>query len=259
MGDVLGWRRKFGAIGPSTNTVVQPDYDAMRPAGVTNHYSRIFTPNARLTNETFRAGVSVISDNVMDAVKSVMTCGPDYLIMAHVGDHLLRRGQGGADAFVRQHRGDRGRRHQRRQPLDHGGAHAYGGVRRIAILSPYWPVMNEAVIGYFTDMGFSVVRDIAMQCPSWTAIAEVTPQQCRHALRKLDGDDVDALVAGRHESLDGASRGCRRAVARQARDRHQHGHLLACACAPTASTTVGGLRPPARGILGREPMNWRLR
>jgi hypothetical protein len=54
--DVLGWRRKFGAIGPSTNTVVQYDYDAMRPIGVTNHHSRIFTPNAKLTNETFRAG-----------------------------------------------------------------------------------------------------------------------------------------------------------------------------------------------------------
>ena len=45
MPDVLGWRKTFGAIGPSTNTVVQPDFDAMRPAGVTNHYSRIFTPN----------------------------------------------------------------------------------------------------------------------------------------------------------------------------------------------------------------------
>ena len=63
MPDVLGWRCKFGAIGPSTNTVVQPDFDAMRPAGVTNHYSRIYTPNAAaLSNETFRAGVGVIDD-----------------------------------------------------------------------------------------------------------------------------------------------------------------------------------------------------
>ena len=44
--DVLGWRCKFGVMGPSTNTVVQPDFDMMRPAGVTNHYSRIFTPDA---------------------------------------------------------------------------------------------------------------------------------------------------------------------------------------------------------------------
>ena len=71
---------------------------------------------------------------------------------------------------------------------------AYGGIKRIAVLSPYWPVMNEAVIGYFRDMGFTVVRDIALQCTSWTAIAQVTPAQCRDALRKLDGDDVDALV-----------------------------------------------------------------
>ena len=82
MPDVLGWRKTFGAIGPSTNTVVQPDFDAMRPVGVTNHYSRIFTPNSTaLSNETFRAGIATISDNVMDAVKSVMTCAPDYLVM----------------------------------------------------------------------------------------------------------------------------------------------------------------------------------
>ena len=100
MSDVLGWRRKFGAIGPSTNTVVQPDYDAMRPIGVTNHYSRIFTPNAAVTNETFRAGINVISDNVMDAVKSVMTCEPDYLVMG-MSAITFFGGAKGADAFVR--------------------------------------------------------------------------------------------------------------------------------------------------------------
>jgi hypothetical protein len=59
MTDVSGWRRKFGVIGPSTSTVVQPDFDDMRPAGVT-HYSRIFTPNAdAVSNDTFRAATDV--------------------------------------------------------------------------------------------------------------------------------------------------------------------------------------------------------
>ena len=59
MRDVLGWRRKFGVMGPSTNTIVQPDFDDMRPPGVTNHYSRIFTPNAKaISNDTFRAGIA---------------------------------------------------------------------------------------------------------------------------------------------------------------------------------------------------------
>src|SRR3954452_3754191 len=82
MRDVLGWRRKFGVLGPSTNTIVQPDFDMMRPAGVTNHYSRIFTPNSNaVSNETFMAGATIIGNNVLDAVRSVMTCSPDYLVM----------------------------------------------------------------------------------------------------------------------------------------------------------------------------------
>jgi len=193
MPDVLGWRGKLGAIGPSTNTVVQPDYDAMRPMGVTNHYARIFTPNATLTNDTFRAGVNVISDNVMDAVKSVMTCQPDYLVMA-MSAITFFGGAKGADAFVRKIEDFTGVGISVGSHSTSAALRAYGGIRRIAVLSPYWPVMNEAVTGYFTDMGFSVVRDIALQCKSWTAIAEVTPALCRDALVKLDGDDVDALV-----------------------------------------------------------------
>ena len=82
MRDVLGYRRKFGVIGPSTNTIVQPDFEMMRPPGVTNHYSRIFTPNAKaVSNESFMAGINVIGGNVLDAVRSVMTCEPDYLVM----------------------------------------------------------------------------------------------------------------------------------------------------------------------------------
>jgi maleate isomerase len=71
---------------------------------------------------------------------------------------------------------------------------AYGGVSRLAILSPYWPVMNEEVKRYFNEAGFQVVRDLALQVTSWTGIAAVTPAQCRKALQRLDGDDIDAIV-----------------------------------------------------------------
>ena len=70
----------------------------------------------------------------------------------------------------------------------------YGGVKRIAFLSPYWPVMNDIVRGYFQEAGYEVVRDVAMHASSWTGIATFTTSQCREALRRLDGDDVDALV-----------------------------------------------------------------
>lgn len=80
--DVLGYRMKFGVLGPSTNTVVQPDFDDLRPAGVTNHYSRIIVNNARaVSNDTFMAGAWEISDNTLAAVEGVLTCSPNYLVM----------------------------------------------------------------------------------------------------------------------------------------------------------------------------------
>ena len=194
MTDVLGWRRKFGVLGPSTNTVVQPDYDGMRPPGVTNHYSRIYTPNAQaVSNETFMAGTRTIADNVIAAVDSVMTCNPDYLVMG-MSAITFYGGVEGAAAFERrlsQHAGI-------------GvsiGAHAvsealraYGNVKRVAFLSPYFPAANAEVRRYLEDAGFEVVRDRCLQCPSWTAIAEVTEESLQNELRELDGDDVDALL-----------------------------------------------------------------
>jgi maleate isomerase len=196
MRDVLGWRRKFGVLGPSTNTIVQPDFEMMRPPGVTNHYSRIFTPNAQaVSNDTFMAGTQVIGENTLEAVKSVMTCAPDYLVMG-MSAVTFYGGAKGADAF------------QARVEKTAGvsisiGSHSctaalktYGGVKRIAILSPYYPVANEQVAKYFTDSGFNVVRDIYLQCKSWTAIAEVPPEVLREKLIELNGNgrDVDAIV-----------------------------------------------------------------
>jgi maleate isomerase len=194
MRDVLGWRRKFGVMAPSTNTIVQPDFDDMRPTGVTNHYSRIFTPNINaLSNDTFRAGIETIGSNVLDAIKSVMTCEPDYLVMG-ISALSFFGGVKGADAFAKRITEDTGLGVTVGSHATAAAIAAFGGIKRIAVLTPYWPVMNAEVKRYFGDAGLTVARDIALQCSSWTGIAAVTPAECRDAIRRLDGDDVDAIV-----------------------------------------------------------------
>jgi maleate isomerase len=194
MTDVLGWRRKFGVLGPSTNTIVQPDFDLMRPPGVTNHYSRIFTPNAQaVSNETFMAGTQVIGQNTLDAVRSVMTCSPDYLVMG-MSAVTFYGGAKGADEFQAKVEKEAGIGVSIGSHSCTTALRAYGGVKRISILSPYYPIANEQVARYFRDSGFQVVRDICLQCKSWTAIAEVPPSVLRDKLIELNGKDVDAIV-----------------------------------------------------------------
>ncbi len=65
MTDSLGRRAKFGVLAPSTNTSVQPEFDAMRPWGVTNHHSRLIIPDTRVTDD---ASFMVMMDNIRNAL-----------------------------------------------------------------------------------------------------------------------------------------------------------------------------------------------
>jgi maleate isomerase len=135
----------------------------------------------------------MIGQNVLEAVRSVMTCAPDYLVMG-MSAITFYGGAAGADSFQRKI--------ERESAVGVSiGSHSctaalrtYGGIRRIAFLSPYYPVANQQVARYFSDSGFDVVRDVYLACPSWTAIAAVTPEVLRKQLSALDGDDVDAIL-----------------------------------------------------------------
>ncbi|NDF84926.1 MAG: hypothetical protein EB102_00220 [Gammaproteobacteria bacterium] len=136
--DVQGYRRLFGVLGPSTNTIVQPDFDDMRPAGVTNHYSRIYTPNSKaISDETFMAATHKISQGVVDAVRSVMTCEPDYLVMG-MSAITFYGGAKGADEFQRMIERESGVSISIGAHSCAAALKAYGGIRRIAFLSPYY-------------------------------------------------------------------------------------------------------------------------
>ena len=194
MRDVLGYRMKFGVLGPSTNTIVQPDFEMMRPPGVTNHYSRIFTPNAKaISNESFMAGATVIGNNTLDAVRSVMTCAPDYLVMG-MSAVTFFGGVKGADGFQAMVEREAGVGISIGSHSCTAALKAYGDVKRIAFLTPYFPAANAEVRRYFAESGFTVVRDLCLQCPSWTGIAEVTPEVLRERLIELNGPDIDAIV-----------------------------------------------------------------
>ena len=157
--DIQGYRRLFGIIGPSTNTIVQPDFDDMRPHGVTNHYSRIFTPNAQaISNETFKAGTLKISENTVDAVKRVMTCSPDYLVMG-MSAVTFYGGAKGAITWRENIEQISGLELCTGSESLIAAFKAYGGIRKIALISPYYPVANDEVIRFMSDYGYEVKRD----------------------------------------------------------------------------------------------------
>lgn len=192
--DRQGYRMKFGVLGPSTNTIVQPDFDDLRPRGVTNHYSRIHVDNANaVSNETFMAGAWEISNQTHDAVRRVLTCEPNHLVMGMSAVTFFNGAEGGSK-WREAVEEIAGMGVTTGSEATVAALEAYGGIKKVAFLSPYYPTANAEVRNFLSDYGFETVRDVALQRPSWIAIAETTTEMLRETFLQLDGDDVDALI-----------------------------------------------------------------
>lgn len=191
--DQLGFRMKFGVLGPSTNTIVQPDLDDMRPVGVTNHYSRIEVPNMSVNSDAdFLRLVDIILEHTLVAADSLQSCEMQYLVMG-MSAATFWNGRDGAESYrkVLEDRVSVGV--SCGSFASEAALHAVK-AKRIAFMSPYFPSANSQVRRFFEDCGFTVVRDVCLQRPSPVLIAHTDDSQCRAAIKQLDGDDVDAIV-----------------------------------------------------------------
>lgn len=191
--DHLGYRMKFGVVGPSTNTIVQPDMDLMRPLGVTNHYSRIEVPEAPVSsNEDFVQLVATIEKHTFKAIDLLRSCEMQHMVMG-MSATTFWNGREGALAYLRTMQERAGVNVSCGSFATEAALKAYG-AKRIAFFSPYYEVANAQVRRFYEDCGFTVVRDIALERPSPVQIATTPTSVCRQALLALDSEDVDAIV-----------------------------------------------------------------
>jgi maleate isomerase len=194
MTDALGWRKKFGVIAPSTNTIVQPEFDAMAPRGVTNHFARIHIPNNPLRSDRdFEILIETVERELLSAVDRVMTCEPDHLIMG-MSSETFWGGLDGSEKLRERIEAHSGVEVTMGSDASRQALRRYGDIRRIGVVTPYMPVGDEQVRRFFTECGFEVVHLKGLKCASPVLIAHVGETELRDALREVDGADVEALV-----------------------------------------------------------------
>ena len=194
MTDSLGWRMKLAAIVPASNSVVQPEFDQMRPRGVTNQLARVAIPDTPVGSEEDLAAVTAkIRADTEVAVDTVMSCTPAALIMAMGAEtiwegvltpkelqaHLERRA--GVNVVLSG-------------LATLAAMQKYGGVRRIGVLTPYLPTGDAQVRRFYTDSGFEVVNLLGLRSASPALMAHEPPEKLRRAVRDLDDPSIELIV-----------------------------------------------------------------
>lgn len=193
MVDSLGWRARIGIVMPSTNTTVQPECEACRPKGVTNHVARVHIQERKLdSDQAFLDHVAAMRGGIAGAIEQVMTCDPQHLVMG-VALEAFWGGVSGAAELEASLKEQAGVGVSMGSTAARAALEAFG-AKRIAVLTPHQPRGDAMVQLHLEEAGFDVVRLTGLKCASPRLIAHVQPDEVRKAFLALDGDDVDAIL-----------------------------------------------------------------
>lgn len=194
MTDTLGGRMKVGVIAPASNTVVQPEFDRMRPRGVTNQQTRVNIPDTPVgSDEELAAITAKIRTDIEAAVDTSMACMPAAIVMAFGAETLW-------DGLLSPK--------ELQAQLEHrAGVHVvlsglatlaamqkYGGVRRIGVLTPYLSAGDSQVRRFFTEAGFEVVNLLGLRSASPALMAHEPLEKLRRATRDVDDQTIELIV-----------------------------------------------------------------
>lgn len=194
MPDALGWRAKIGVITPATNTITQPELDAMRPRGVTNQIHRVVIPDSPVGSDTeFATMMAAVRTATESAVDVLMACSPSALVFGMAVESFW---EGVLDASALQ------AHLQTRAGVNVIlGIHAcvaairrYGSIHKIGLITPYMPAGDAQVRRTFTDLGFEVVNLLGLKCNSPVLMAHEPQERLRRAVREVDDPSVELIL-----------------------------------------------------------------
>ncbi|HTD89852.1 MAG TPA: hypothetical protein VK663_04265 [Burkholderiales bacterium] len=181
-------RVRIGVIVPSVNTVVEPWFSSVCPAGVTLHAARMFLDN----NLTAEALVRMDREEGMRGVKQIMSCRPASVAYCCTASSIVQ----GLEYDGRLN-------HELNQTAGVPSFTATRGIiealravgaKRIAVCSPYTKVIDDAEHEFFSAAGFEILGSAHLGIADAFALADPTPEEIFALAQRAWHPDADATL-----------------------------------------------------------------
>ena len=180
MVDTLAPRALIGVMTPAMNTVVQPELERLRPAGVTNQMQR------------FRLGGDRVSEDLIEEAAKLMDCKPDALCIGLTTD----AGPGGVDKLASrcaELEDAVGVPVLNASAADHAALRHFG-AHKVGVVTPFNAEIDQHVKANTEAAGFEVVAIRGTCAPSLPEICETPLDDIRTVFRDVAASGCDAIL-----------------------------------------------------------------
>ena len=180
MADTLAPRAVIGVMTPAMNTVVQPEFELLRPEGVTNQMQR------------FRLGGEAVSDDLPQEAEKLMDCNPAVIAVGLTTD----AGPGGPDklaARCTEVSAEVGVPVLGASQADYAALHALS-AQRVAIVTPFNAEVDAVVKANTEAAGFEVIAIKGTAAPSLPEICETPLDDIRAVFAEVASSECDAIL-----------------------------------------------------------------
>jgi len=191
--NAMGPRGVIGVMTPGPNVNVENEMMDMRPRGVINAIDRYYVPNQKIQqNADWEIIMKNVVANLDDSVRRLKEALIDHLVLG-MSSQSYMGGERGSFALL-----------EHLQTLS-GVAVTMGaqsaeqalslcGARRIALLTPYYPVIEQNAVDYFTARGFEVVHVEGLKCKSIIHVASQPAEVLHAAVDRCEESQPDAIL-----------------------------------------------------------------
>ena len=191
--NAMGPRGVIGIMTPGPNVVVENEMMNMRPAGVINAVDRYYVPNQKIERNTdWEVIMRSVTANLDDSVRRLNEALIDHLVLG-MSSQSYMGGERGSFALL-EHLQELSGVAVTMGAQSAEAAFKLFGAKRIALLTPYYPVIEQNAIDYFTARGFEVVHVEGLKCKSIIHVASQTAEQLRAAVLRCDEAKPDAIL-----------------------------------------------------------------
>jgi maleate isomerase len=180
---------RVGLIVPSSNTVAEVDFYRHLPGDATVHTARVY-----LEETTPEAEAVMLDEHLEPAVRDLRTARPDLMVFACTSGGALRGNAYEADLIARIARETGAETISVAASVRR--AIAKRQARRVGVITPYVPALDEKIAASLEEDGVEVVGIRGLELTENFAIASVEPERItQFASECFEGSDIDLLFA----------------------------------------------------------------